>query len=825
MRTVLQDFGFACRLFKASPGTALLAAISLALAIAATTTIFSVVYTVLLAPPIFRDSSRLVVVWESNRPKGISKTPVAAATFRDWRESSRTLEDLQLVAPGSPVTVTGSGFPERANLQYATPGLYHLLGVQPVIGRFFSESEMNSGAPVLFSYGLWARRYGHDASIVGRKILINGEVHVVCGVLPKDFHLFDMETDIWMPIALPDAQSQDRSGRSWLLAVGRLRPNETVTSAQAEMDVISQRIARRNPPSNKDWTAKVEPIQEAQFGSWKAVLYPLWGAVTFVLLIACINVANLFVGGLAARSSEISVRASLGATRRRLVIQLLNEGLIIALTGGLLGLLLTGWGIHLFEGLAPAYFPLLGSIRVNVAVLLFCLGTAFLSGILLAIVPAFVGTDFDLNTALKRAARPMLSRHHGPLRNGFAIVQIALSVTLLMGAGLMIRSLLGVLNTDPGFQKQGVITMQVFLSGPRYFLFQPNGVGIHNEVASFYTRLLNGIEALPMIRSVGMVSWLPEMGYNTGRRERTFHIAGQNNDEIAGQRVADLNAISADYFQTLRIPMLEGRGLKGSDTEGTHWVAIVNRTFVKRYCQGQSAVGKQIAIADGFDERLREIVGVVADVRQDSLEKAPDPEVFIPYTQRPRIAPAHGYQNRVHMNLVTWVTGDPDTAVAAIRKIAAQLDGNQPIYGVRTMSAVLAEATALRRLYATLLEIFAGFALFLSAIGLYGVISQSVSQRTAEIGLRMAIGATATRIHRLFFLEGFRLVALGMVSGLGMGFLASGLIRSFLFETSAYDLRTLLTVCGLLLSVAFIAIWSPARRAVRIDPVTALRNE
>lgn len=825
MRTVLHDFGFACRLLKASPGIAVLAVISLALAIAATTTIFSVIYTVLLAPPIFRDSSRLVIIWESNPPNGISKTPVAAATFRDWRESSRTLEDLQLVAPGSPVTVTGSGFPERANLQYATPGLYHLLGVRPAIGRFFSESEMNSGAPVLLSYGLWLRRYAQDPSIVGRKIIVNGEVHTVSGVLPKDFHLFDMETDIWMPIALPDARSQDRSGRSWLIAVGRLRPRETIASTQAEIDVISRRIARANPVSNKDWTAKVEPIQEAQFGSWKVVLYPLWGAVTCVLLIACINVANLFLGRLAARSREISVRASLGATRRRLVIQLLNEGLVIGLAGGVFGLLLTSWGIHLFEELAPDYFPLLGSIRVNIAALLFCLGTAFISGILLAIVPAFVGTDVDLNTALKRAAQPTLGRQHGPFRNGFAMVQIALSVTLLMGAGLMIRSLLGVLSVDPGFRKQGVITMQVFLSGPQYFLWQPNGVRIHNDVANFYTRLLNGVESLPTVRSAGVVSWLPEMGYNTGRRERTFRIAGQSNGGTGGQRVADFNAISADYFQTLRIPMWEGRSFERTDTEGAPWVAIVNRTFVKRYCQGRSAVGKQIAITDGFDERLREIVGVVGDVHQDSLEKVPDPEIFIPYRQQPRIASGHGYQNRVHMNLVASVTGAPDATISAIRKIAAQLDGNQPVYGVRTMSTVLAQATALRRLHATLMEIFAGFALFLSAIGLYGVISQIVSERTAEIGLRMAIGATATNIHRLFFAHGLRLVVLGMMSGLGLGLLLSGLIRSFLFETSAYDVRTLAAVCGLLLSVSFVAVWSPARRAMRIDPVTALRNE
>jgi putative ABC transport system permease protein len=559
MRTVLEDFRFACKLFRASPGAAVLGISSLALAIAACTTIFSVIYTVLLAPPSFKDSRSLVVIWESSPKKGISKTPVASATFRDWRENSRTLEDLQLVAPGSPVTVTGSGFPERANLQYATPGLFKLLGVQPAVGRFFSETEPDSSSQVFLGYGLWVRRYGRDASIVGRKIIVNGEVRTVCGVLPNEFHLFDRETDIWMPIALPDARSGDRTFRSWLIAVGRLRPGETLASAQAELDVLSERIAIANPASNKDWRARAEPIQEAQFGSWKGILYPLWGAVIFVLFISCANVANLLLGRLGARARRIAIRASLGASRRRLIVQLLNEGVLVGLAGGAIGFMLTAWGIQLFEVSAPQDFPLVHSIRLNVFVLLFCLGTALLSGMLLAIVPAFVGTRVDLATALKRASRFSVGRHHGWFRNVFATVQIALSVALLIGAGLMIRSFWGVLSVDPGFQKQEVVTMQIFLSGPHYFLFGPNGVRIYPGVADFYGRLLERTEALPGVRSAAVVSWLPEMGYNTGRHDRMFRIIGKTEDEAAGQRIADFNAVSTDYFKTLQIPMLGGR--------------------------------------------------------------------------------------------------------------------------------------------------------------------------------------------------------------------------------------------------------------------------
>lgn len=825
MRILLQDFRFACKLFKASPGATFLAVFSLALAIAGTTTIFSVVHTLLLAPSIFKDSRRLVVIWESNSTKGISKTPVAPATFRDWRENSHAFEGLELVAPGSPVTVTGSGLPERANLQYATPGLFKLLGVHPGAGRFFSDSEADFGSQVLLSYGLWVRRYRSDASIIGRNIVVNGEVRTVCGVLPRDFHLFDMETDIWMPIGLPDARSQDRSFRSWLIAVGRLKQNATVASAQAEMDVLSHRIALANPASNKGWTAKIEPIQEAQFGNWKGILYPLWGAVIFVLLISCANVANVLLGRLTARTREIALRVSLGASRRRLIIQLLNEGVLVGLAGGVIGFLLTGWGIQLFEAFAPRNFPLLGSIRLNVTVLLFCLGSAVLSGMLLGIIPALVGTRLDLNTALKRASPSSLGRHHGLFRSVFASVQIALSVALLMGAGLLIRSLLGVLIVDPGFQKQEVITMEMFLSGPRYFVWGPDGVRIRHDVADFYARLLDRTQALPGVRSAAVVSWLPEMGYNTGRRHRMFHIAGQVENGVAGQRIADFNPISADYFETLQIPMLEGRSFQRTDTQASPWVAIVNRAFVQRYCQGESAIGKEITLSDNFDQRSRAIIGVVADVRQDSLEKTPDPEIFVPYQQQPQIAAGHGYQNRVHMNLVVKVKGNPDATVAAIRKTAAQMDANQPIYGVRTMSTVLSEATALRRLHATLVGIFAAFALFLSAIGLYGVVSQSVAERTAEIGLRMAIGATSAKIHRLVFTQGLNLITGGMVGGIAIGFLSDRLLSSFLFEISPYDVGTLTVVWGLLLAVSFFAIWPPAWRAIRIDPIVALRNE
>jgi putative ABC transport system permease protein len=496
-----------------------------------------------------------------------------------------------------------------------------------------------------------------------------------------------------------------------LIAVGRLRPRATLASAQAEMDVLSRRIALAHPTTNHDWTAKVETIQEAQFGSWKADLYPLWGTVIFVLLISCANVANLFLGRLAARAREISVRAALGATRRRLIVQLLSEGLLIGLTSGALGLLLAGWGIRLFVVLAPSYFPLLHSIQLSTIVLLFCLGISIISGVLLAIVPAFVGTMVDLNAALKLAGRSTLSGQHGWLRSMFATIQIALSVALLAGAGLMTKSFLRVLHVDPGFRTQQVVTMQIFLSGPRYFVWRPDGVRIQDEVGNFYSRLLERIRSLPGVQSVALVSLLPEMGYNTGSREHAFRITGRTEDG-AEWPVAGYNAISEDYFKTLQIPLLKGRHFRRDDSQAAPWVAIVNREFEQRYWPNESAID------GGPGERPREVVGVVAGVPQDALEKKSDPEIFVPYLQQQQIASGHGYQNRVHMNIVVRTLTEPGLTIAAIRKIAAQMDNKQPVYGVRTMAAVLADAMSLRRLHTTLMEVFAGFALFLSTMGI-----------------------------------------------------------------------------------------------------------
>jgi len=658
MSTLFEDARYGLRTFGRAPGFASLAILSLAIAIAADTTIFSVFYGTLLAAPMYRDPGRLVVIWEANRAQGIVRTPVAPATFRDWRESAHSFLQLELVAPGSPVTVTGSGFPERANIQYATPDLFKLLGVQPTLGRSFLESELKAADPIVLSYTFWQSRCGGDPSLLGQRMVVNGTPRTVVGILPREFHLFDLDTDIWMPITPPGPETQDHSFRQWLIAVGRLRPGIDLRSAQAEMNLVAQRIAQAHPDTNRDWGVRIEPIQEAQFGYWRPVLYLLFGIATFVLLISCTNVANLILGRLASRSREVSVRASHGATRLRLIAQFMNEGIILGLLGGGLGLPLAYGGVRLFIALTPASFPLPHSIGINFPVFLFCVGISTASGAVLSVTPALLGSRANLNEIIKATPHTAGGLRHGRYRRALVVAEVALSLVLLFGAGLMINSFVHLMRIDPGMRAERVLTMQIFLTGPRYDQTLADGVHIEKAVGTFYRRLLEDVGALPGVESAGLVSWLPEGGYNTGRRERSFSISGKTQNGRSQRPVASFNAVSADYFKTLQIPLLQGRSFTAQDDEGSPWVAIVNRAFVRRYWPGENPIGKQLQTDAGADERPRQVVGVVADVRQDTLEREAEPEIFAPFLQHPGVTSGHGCQNRVHMTLVVRTTSD-----------------------------------------------------------------------------------------------------------------------------------------------------------------------
>jgi putative ABC transport system permease protein len=818
-----QDLRYALRLFRISTGTVLIAILSLALGIGANTTIFSVVHAVLLAPLSYRDENRLVVLWESNKVKGIARSAVAPATFYHWRSQTHSFEQLELIAPGSPVTVAG-GIPERVNIQYATPGLFPLLGITPIIGRSFMESDLKEGAPILVSFGYWRRRFAGASASVGEKIVVNGELRTIAGVLPRDFHLFDEKTDIWLPIKLPDTSSNDYSGRAWTIAVGRLRPKVNIQTAQAEMNVLASRIANKHPDTNTDWGVRVEPIRQAQFAYWKPILTLLFGAVLFVLLICCANVANLLLGRLPIRDREIAVRMSLGASRCRIILQLLHEGVLLGTLSGLLGLVLAVWGLRLFIAFAPPDFPLLRAISISKPILLFCLAMSLASSVIFSIAPAILGSRVDLKRVSASAARSTPERAQRRFSHAFVGAEIAVSMILLSGAGLMLTSMFKLVRIDPGFRSEGVLTMQVFLTGPKYIENGPQGVLIKPAVSAFYRQLLERLGTAPGTSSVGFVSWLPEGGYNTGRRDRHFHMMGEAS-EYGSEHSALFNIVSDGYFRTLDIPLVSGRYLEPNDNENARWVAVVNSAFVRSFCEGQSPIGKQLITDGGVDERPREIVGVVSDVRQNTLEQESQPEIFSSFLQQPSTSFAHGYQNRVHMNIVMRTFADQESTVAVVRHIAAELDANQPIYSVRTMPEVFSSALAVRVLYTRSFELSAGIALFLSLIGIYGLISQSVTQRTKEVGIRIAVGANAQSILGLFFRQGTVPILWGSLVGLLIAHFSNRLLRSLLFGISSDSALIAASICVPFLIVASTAILIPSVRSTRIDVVDALRHE
>jgi putative ABC transport system permease protein len=821
----LGDLRFSFRTMWRNPGFTTIALLSLCLGIAATTTIFSAMYGVIIAPPLSTDADRLVILWESNKARGILRSPVAPATFRDWLDTSHSFEGLQLVAPGSPVTITGSGLPERANIQYATPGLFRLLGAQPAVGRSFAKDESKAANTVLLSYGFWSGHFARNPAVIGQSITVNGTLQTVIGVLPETFHLFDRNTDLWMPIDYPDAQSQDRAFRSWLIAVGKLRSGTTLATAQREMNFLAERIARAYPETNKGWGVNVEPLQEAQFGYWTKILYLLFGIVGFVLLISCANVTNLLLGRLTTRSREFCLRACFGASKARIVRQLLAEGLFLGVAASIAGCPLAYAGIRLFRIVAPSTFPFLQSIRINLPVLLFTVAVSVLSALVTMMSPALFATRLDINGVLKSNGQTTLGRSNSGYRNALVVAEIALTLVLLSGAGLMINSVLRLLSVDPGFDAHRVTTMEMFLDGPKYFDFTPGAVHVRRNVGEFYGRLTERASAIPGVESIGVVSWLPEMGYNTGRRERNFQIVGQRQASGLDRPSAAFNSVSRDYFRTLRISLLRGRFFDSRDDASAPWVAIVNAAFVRRYFQGADPTGQQVIIDDGLSNHVRQVVGIIRDVRQDSLGEEAAPEIFVPYLQQPTTSSPDGYQNRVHMTIVVRSALEPASVVTAVRKIAAEMDSSQPIYGVRTMSEVISGSMSLHRMYANLLELISGIAVFLSIIGIYGVTSQAVAQRTNEIGLRMAVGAHMSDVLCLVFSQGGKLVVIGLVIGLALSFAFDRFLTAYLFGVKAYDLLTLTLCCTALLLAACGAIWIPARKAARIDPMAALRYE
>jgi putative ABC transport system permease protein len=791
-----------------NPGFTAAAVLTLALGIGANTAVFSVVHAVLLRPFPYKDPNRLVIVWEQNLSRGWTTNIVSAANFLDWRKQNSVFTEMAAIDSTS-FNVAGSGEPIEVGGERVTANLFSLLGVQPIRGRGFqSEDDRPASAPVaIVSYGLWQRRYGGDPRLLGRAISLDGRSYPVVGIMPPNFSdayttFFKTNAQVWI-----SGLDLSRPARTWhqFLALARLKPGVALSKAQGEMDTIASRIEVQHP-ENKGWGVQVISLRDQVVGYVSPALEVLMGAVAFVLLVACVNLANLLLSRSAAREREVAIRAALGANRARVVRQLLTESLLLAGLGGALGLLLACWGMNSLLALAPADMPGIDSVGLNTQVLGFTLLVTLATGLLFGLVPALGISNPDLQACLKESSRGSTegSRSHR-LRGLLVAAEFSLAFVLVIGAALMVKTLIRLSHFSLGFNPDHVLSMRIPLRGPQY--------KSHREEAEFFRRLLAQVQTLPGVLSASVTSGLPVANW------AGMGFVTENDPHPAPELMPDANylVIAPHYFQTMGIPLRAGRAFSDGDTERSQRVVIVNEELARRNWPGQDPIGMRLRT--GTDENLPwlTVVGVAANVRTMGPDAEFQPELYIPYTQYPWLLSPR--------LMVVRTTVDPLAMTSSIRREVLTLDKNQPVSEIRTLDQVAGETAAQRQFLMVLLGIFAALALILAGVGIYGVLAYSVARRTHEIGVRMALGAARADVMKLVLAQGLRFAFFGVLAGLAGALLLTRVLASLLFGVSPTDPVTFALVTGLLALVAFLACYIPARRATKVDPMEALRYE
>ncbi len=808
MRTLWQDLRFGIRMLLKRPGFTAVTVLTLALGIGANSAIFSVVNSVLLRPLPFAEPERLVYVEGSDLRDGTKGGSICAPDFLDFRAQNHVFERLSAVQSLS-YTVTGDGSgSERIPSARVSSNFFETLGVTALAGgrAFLAEEEQDghNGVAVI-SYGLWQRRYGSDPKIVGQTIALNGQNATIIGITPASFE-YPRTAQLWTPIAFNAKQMSARRSH-FLNAIGRLKQGASLEQAQAEMNSIARELEKQYPESNTNYGAGLTLLPERTVGELRRTLLVLLVAVGFVLLIACANVANLSLARGASRSREIAIRAALGASRARVVRQLLTESVLVALFGGALGLLLAMWGVDLLVSLSPENLPRVKEVTTDWHVLGFTLLISLLTGVLFGLAPALSTSKTNLSETLKEGGRGTAGTSRQRLRSLLVVSEVALSLILLIGAGLLIKSFIRLSQVDPGFKPANLLTMQLSLTRAKY----PKD----EQRAGFYSQLMQRIESLPGVEAAGTVSELPLSGQEN---DTFFNIEGQPAVAFgSAENDSNVRIVSPDYFRAISIPLMKGRAFDNRDAQDAPKAIVVNESFVRRYLPNDEPIGKRLTIDFG-DPWKGEIVGVVGSVRHTSLsQEQPNSEMYVCDLQTPPFA----------MNLVVRAAGagDPTQLTAAIRNEVQSLDKDIPLYNVKTMEQRVSESASQPRFRTLLLGIFAGLALLLASIGIYGVISYSVTQRTHEIGLRVALGAQTRDVLRLVIGQGMSMALIGIGIGLAGAFIVMRLMSSFLFGVSANDPVTFIAVSLLLMGVALLACYIPARRATRVDPMIALRYE
>jgi putative ABC transport system permease protein len=804
IETYWQDLRYGARMFLKQPGFTSIAVLTLALGIGANTAIFSVVNAVLLRPLPYVEPESLVWLWDT-LPQ-LPTAPTSLPEFLDWKVQNQSFEHLAAFQSGSMFLDTGDGTRDTP-VGFVTPETFALFRVNPILGRTFTDEETLPGRfrVAVLGQAMWQSRFGSDPNVLGRTIELSGAPYEIIGVIPEGFSFPD-RAELWRPLRI-DPNQLDR-GPHYLRVVGRLKPGVTLAQAQAEMSPLAARLSEQHPEKNAGHGVKLDLLRDVVVGDIGPALFILLGAVGFVLLIACANVANLLLARVGVRQKEIAVRTALGASRLRIMRQLFTESIMLAVGGGAAGLLIAIWGVKWLVSMGPNTIPRVHEVAVDPRVVGFTLLISAATSLLFGLAPALQASRSDLTDALKEGGRSSAGRARNRLRSVLVISEVALSLVLLIGAGLMIRSFAKLNQIDPGFNPAEVLTVGVTLL--------PNKYPEEERVASFYSQLLEQAAATPGVVSVGAISELPFSGSNTND---SFTIEGRPPVAKQEEPGTEYRVVTPRYFEAMGIPLLAGRDFAETDTKQAPNVVVINEAFANRHFAGESPLGHRIRL-QGQERDPLLIVGVVGDVRDQRLDEQPIPEAFVPFLQDPLF---NTYKRS--MTIVARTKADPGGVVGSLRAGLTSLDKSLPVYDLKPMTEYLRDSLARRRFNLILLIAFAGVALVLAAIGIYGVISYGVTQRTHEIGIRMALGAGKGDVLRLVVRQGMRMALVGVSIGLLASLALTRLMESLLFGISVTDPLTFTVLALLLTSVALLACFVPARRATKVDPLVALRSE
>jgi putative ABC transport system permease protein len=812
METLFKDVRHGIRSLLKHPGFTTIAVVTLALGIGANTAMFSVINAVLLRPLPYHEPDRLVTIWEEMPQRGMYEIPVSFANLRDWVDQTKTLDQISAYTFTN-LNLSGVGEPARLGAVRSSANLFSLVGAAPLLGRLFLPEEDKEGANrvVILGHALWQSRFGSDSAIIGRSLTLDNQKHTVVGVMPSGFQfpvgfgylgkVLNDPIDLYVPLAATGKELG--RGHYSFFAMGRLKPGITIDQARAEMTTIEGRLEQQYPDTNTGIGIKLVPTQEQTVKAIRPALLVLLGAVAFLLLIACANIANLMLARGASRQKELAIRAALGASRLRVVRLLLSESLMLSLAGGCLGLLLAVWGTNALVALAPDNIPRLNEVGVDARVFGFTLAVSLVTGIVFGLVPALHAAKPDLNEALKEGLRGSMGSASGKrTRSVLVVVEVALSLVLIIGAGLMIKSFLRLQQMNIGFNPDHVLAVSVSLPSSRY----PED----RQQVAFFQEALERLQSLPGIQSAGATTGLP---LTLDIHGSDFRIEGHPEPEAGKEMIINTRSVSPGYFGTLGISLIKGRDFSDRDKSEAPAAAIINDELARIYFSGEDPIGKRIS----FDDRQSwiSIVGIIGDVKQLGLDSSAKPEVYFPYLQV--VAP--------EMSLVIRTSSNPLSLAAALKSQIQMIDKDLPIDDAKTMQQLLAESSSGRRFNMLLLSVFAAVALVLAIVGIYGVMSYTVARRTHEIGIRVAVGAQPLDVFRMVIGQGMKLAIIGVACGLAGAFGLTRLMTTMLFGVEPTDPATFVSIAVLLTGVTLVACYIPARRATKVDPLVALRYE